>query len=106
MAMSMSDEEALRLADEPVTAWTNVEVVYERRPAVFVFPVRLGPADGMWVAKEADRRGVNPSEMIEFLVSQARRAAESSPTDQGVGDGPGPQEPCPPGGTVGDGTAV
>lgn len=65
---------------------------YESRPAVSVFPVRLGPADGMWVAREADRRGVNPSEMIESLVSQARRAADSPAADQEAGDGPGPED--------------
>ncbi|WP_168215270.1 hypothetical protein [Micromonospora sp. MH33] len=60
-----------------MTALPHLEVEYEHRPAVNVFLVRRGPADGMWVAEEADRRGVNPSVVIEALVSQARRAAHS-----------------------------
>ncbi|MBO4159282.1 hypothetical protein [Micromonospora antibiotica] len=88
--MSLNREEALRLANEPVTNWIDqAEVEYEPRPAVNVFPVRLGPVDDMSVAKEADRRGVNPSVVIEDLVGQARRAADSSPSDQDAGDGPG-----------------
>ncbi|GLY25698.1 hypothetical protein [Micromonospora sp. NBRC 101691] len=82
--MRLSREEALLLANEPVTAWANADVEYEPRSAVDVFQLRLGPADGMWVAREADRRCVNPSMVIE-----ARRAVEGSPADQDASDEPG-----------------
>jgi hypothetical protein len=55
--------------------------------------VRLREADGMWVAEEADRRGVDPSVVIEALVTHARRAASADkpikmqPADQDTARG-------------------
>ncbi|WP_189197362.1 hypothetical protein [Micromonospora fulviviridis] len=83
----MSREEALRLADEPVTAWTNAEVEYEPRPVRNTFLVELSEGDLTWLFEEAQRRGVKPSAVIQALMSQARRAAESLPADQEAGDG-------------------
>ncbi|MGC5019069.1 hypothetical protein [Micromonospora sp. DT47] len=86
MKLTPEEQWALNAPWTELIAQGEVEVEYEPRPVVMVFPARLGPADGMWVAKEADRRGVNPSVVIESLVSQARRAADSSPTDQEASD--------------------
>ncbi|MEV1144925.1 hypothetical protein [Micromonospora sp. NPDC049799] len=92
MKLTPEEQWALNAPWTELIARGEVEVEYEPRPVVTVFPVRLGPADGMWVAKEADRRGVTPSMLIEDLVSQARRAADSCSADENAGDGPGLQD--------------
>ncbi|MGN9916612.1 hypothetical protein [Micromonospora palomenae] len=88
----LSREEALRLANEPVTAWPNPEVEYESRPSRMGYAVELSEADLTWLFEEAERRGVNPSAVVRALVSQARGAVDSSPADHDAGDGPGPRD--------------
>ncbi|MEU1361812.1 hypothetical protein ABZ356_18435 [Micromonospora zamorensis] len=74
--MRLSREEVLRLANEPVTAWPNPEVEYEPRPATVRYLLELSPVDLSWLFEEAERRGVNPSAVIQALVSEACRAAD------------------------------
>ncbi|MFF0372733.1 hypothetical protein [Micromonospora sp. NPDC005087] len=91
--MKLSPEELWALN----ARWTDlidqgeVEVEYEPRPARNAYVVELSEGDLNWLFEEAQRCGVNPSAVIQALVSQARRATDSSPAEQDAGDGPGPQ---------------
>jgi hypothetical protein len=75
--MNQPTEDAVRALDDRDWA-TGGSVEAVKNSASVVFSARLRGELADWVAAEADRRGVNPSEIIRDAVAVARAAAAAN----------------------------
>ncbi|MCG5454054.1 hypothetical protein PSH03_000238 [Micromonospora sp. PSH03] len=92
MRLSPEEQWALNARLTDLIDQGEVKVEYEPRPVRNTYVVELSEGELIWLFEEAQRRGLNPSAVIRDLMSQARRAAGSSPADQEAGDRPGPRD--------------
>lgn len=71
----MKREDAEKAAREPVDWLAEGEVETTARPVRMNYSLRMRKGDealALWLEEEADRRGVNPSDLVRDLCNDAR----------------------------------